>query len=185
MTRLDPLTQSVTAPVQQAPGRPVQAPASSVPPAEPLTRFVAAVDRAQDLTTLEAGYAAVRLRGRLTNNLQGLSELDMRLSGAAEGLRGTQAAHAPSDGEEATKARIAELRGAASALNVAISGARSDVASVLRQMQGELLAAMEALETGSSGKRSPLHEGSAAGTSGNGELLVRQAAALRARAARL
>ncbi len=72
---------------------------------------------------------------------------------------------------------MAELRAAAAALNVAISGARTDVAVVLRQMQAELAAAMAALSKGGMNAGSA-SDGAVASTSGSGEALIRRANAL-------
>lgn len=190
MTRLDPLTQTMTMPGTAVPARVTPAPPNSVAPAEQLARFVAAIDRTDEMNALEAGYAAVRVRRRMNGQISGLSDLDMRLSGAAQGLRGARAtplqrrAQEDAAAEAASEARMAELRGAAAALNVAISGARSDVAAVLRQMQAELVATMEALAKGSEAGPSTSADAALAGASGSGEQLVRQASALSARASR-
>lgn len=190
MTRMDPLTQTLTVPNASAPPRVSQAPDSATAPAEAVSRFVPAINRGTESNTLEAGYAAVRARRRMTGQMAGLSDLDTRLSEAAEGLRATRGASAAGPDDQAAaaaaaaEARMAELRGAASALKVAISGARADVAAVLRQTQAELVAAMEALskwrEAGSGGAT----EGMLSGTSSSGETLVRQASTLSARASR-
>ncbi|MBA4490450.1 hypothetical protein [Paracoccus sp. S1E-3] len=192
MTRLDPLTQTVTLPTEPAPPRVTPAPDGATAPAEGISRFVPAIDRMGDINPLEAGYAAVRVRRRMTGRMAGLQELDTRLSGAAAGLRmspGGAGAAAPEEAAAAAaaaaaEARMAELRGAAAGLKVAISGARADVAAVLRQMQAELVAAMEALSKG----RPAASDGNAAaalpGASGRGEALVDQAAVLGARIGR-
>ena len=44
--RLDPLTQTVTAPIPAGPPKPVQMPASSIGPTERVARFVTAADGA-------------------------------------------------------------------------------------------------------------------------------------------
>ena len=191
MTRMDPLTQTITVPNVSAPPRITQAPASATAPAEAVSRFVPAIDRGAETNTLEAGYAAVRVRRRMTGQMTGLSDLDTRLSGAAEGLRasrGSATAAAPEDeaaaaAAAAAEARMAELRGAAAALKVAISGARADVASVLRQMQAELVAAMEALSKGREAGGGNA-EAALSGASGSGEALVGQAATLSGRISR-
>lgn len=90
MTRMDPLTQTVTVPNASAPPRVTLAPDSATAPAEAVSRFVPAIDRGAEINTLEAGYAAVRVRRRMTGQMSGLSDLDTRLSGAAEGLRVTR-----------------------------------------------------------------------------------------------
>ncbi len=192
MTRMDPLTQTVTVPNASAPPRVTQAPDTATAPAEAVSRFVPAVDRGTEANALEAGYAAVRVRRRMTGQMAGLSDLDTRLSGAAEGLRASRssgAAAAPEDqaaaaAAAAAEARMAELRGAASALRVAISGARADVAAVLRQMQAELVAAMEALSKGGDVGANGAAEGALPGTSGSGEALLGQASTLSARMSR-
>ena len=191
MTRMDPLTQTITVPNVSAPPRITQAPDSATAPAEAVSRFVPAIDRGAETNTLEAGYAAVRVRRRMTGQMTGLSDLDTRLSGAAEGLRasrGSATAAAPEDeaaaaAAAAAEARMAELRGAAAALKVAISGARADVASVLRQMQAELVAAMEALSKGREAGGGNA-EAALSGASGSGEALVGQAATLSGRISR-
>lgn len=190
MTRMDPLTQTLTVPNASAPPRVTQAPDSAIAPAEAVSRFVPAINRGTESNTLEAGYAAVRVRRRMTGQMAGLSDLDSRLSGAAEGLRATRGASATGPDDQAAaaaaeaEARMAELRGAASALKVAISGARADVAAVLRQMQAELVAAMEALSKGREAGSGSAPEGVLSGTSSSGETLVRQASTLSARASR-
>ncbi len=188
MTRMDPLTQTVTVPNASAPPRITQAPENATAPAEAVSRFVPAVDRGTETNTLEAGYAAVRVRRRMTGQMAGLSDLDTRLSGAAAGLRTNRSGAAASTADDqaaaaaaaAAEARMAELRGAASALTVAISGARADVAAVLRQMQAELVAAMDALSKGSE-SGSGGAGGSLAGTTGGSETLIGQASTLSAR----
>lgn len=190
MTRMDPLTQTLTVPNASAPPRVSQAPDSATAPAEAVSRFVPAINRGTESNTLEAGYAAVRVRRRMTGQMAGLSDLDSRLSGTAEGLRATRGASATGPDDQAAvaaaeaEARMAELRGAASALKVAISGARADVAAVLRQMQTELVAAMEALSKGREAGSGGATEGMLSGTSSSGETLVRQASTLSARASR-
>lgn len=188
MTRMDPLTQTMTVPNVSAPPRVTQAPDHATAPAEAVSRFVPAIDRGAETNTLEAGYAAVRVRRRMTGQMSGLSDLDTRLSGAAEGLRasrGGASAAAPEDeaAAAAAEARMAELRGAAAALKVAISGARADVAGVLRQMQAELVAAMEALSKGREVGGGNA-EAALTGASGSGEALVGQAAMLSGRISR-
>ena len=191
MTRMDPLTQTMTVPNVSAPPRVTQAPDHATAPAEAVSRFVPAIDRGAETNTLEAGYAAVRVRRRMTGQMSGLSDLDTRLSGAAEGLRasrGGASAAAPEDeaaaaAAAAAEARMAELRGAAAALKVAISGARADVAGVLRQMQAELVAAMEALSKGREVGAGNA-EAALTGASGSGEALVGQAAMLSGRISR-
>lgn len=190
MTRMDPLTQTMTVPNASVPPRVTQAPDSATAPAEAVSRFVPAINRGTESNTLEAGYAAVRVRRRMTGQMAGLSDLETRLSGAAEGLRATRGASAAGPDDQAAaaaaaaEARMAELRGAASALKVAISGARADVAAVLRQMQAELVAAMEALSKGREAGSGSATEGVLSGTSSSGETLVRQASTLSARASR-
>ncbi len=178
--RLDPLTQTVTAPIPAGPPKPVQMPASSIAPTERVARFVTAADGAAGAQAYESAYAAVRLRRRMTGQISGLSELDARLSDAAAGLRAAHGRGSPEPAAEAaarTEARMAELRAAAAALNVAISGARTDVAVVLRQMQAELAAAMAALSKGGMNAGSA-SDGAVASTSGSGEALIRRANAL-------
>ena len=192
MTRMDPLTQTITVPNASAPPRITLAPDSATAPAEAVSRFVPAVGNASEANTLEAGYAAVRVRRRMTGQMAGLSDLDTRLSGAAEGLRasrGSAGAASPEDAAAAAaaaaaEARMAELRGAAAALKVAISGARADVASVLRQMQAELVSAMEALSQGREAGSASNAEAALTGATGSGEGLVGQAAALSGRISR-
>lgn len=185
MIRLDPLTQSVTAPIQAGAQRPAQAPAQSVAPAETVARFVAAADSAAETESYESGYAAVRLRRRMSGQISGLTKLDSRLSGAAAGLQAPAPDPRVSDQievEARKEAEMAELRGAVASLSVAINWARADVAGVLRQMQEELAAAMAALSAGGNAPAASLVEGTATSTSGQGETLVRQAAELSARA---
>lgn len=188
MTRMDPLTQTVTVPNASAPPRVTQAPESATAPAEAVSRFVPAIGRGTDANSLEAGYAAVRVRWRMTGQMAGLSDLDTRLSGAAEGLRASRGSVSASPEDQAAaaaaaaaEARMAELRGAASALRVAISGARVDVAAVLRQMQAELVAAMEALSKGNVTASGGNAEGALPHTSGSGEALIGQASMLSTR----
>ena len=90
MTRMDPLTQTMTVPNVSAPPGVTQAPDHATAPAEAVSRFVPAIDRGAETNTLEAGYAAVRVRRRMTGQMSGLSDLDTRLSGAAEGLRASR-----------------------------------------------------------------------------------------------
>ncbi|NHF74059.1 hypothetical protein [Paracoccus xiamenensis] len=188
MTRMDPLTQTVTVSNVSAPPRVTPAPDAAIAPAEAISRFVPAIDRGAEISTLEAGYAAVRVRRRMTGQMAGLSDLDTRLSGAAEDLhqsRGRASVPTPEDAAAAAaEARMAELRGAAAALRVAIGGARSDVAAVLRQMQAELTAAMDALSKGREASPEGNAEAASSGAAGSGELLVGQAATLSARIGR-
>lgn len=181
--RLDPLTQTVTAPAPAGPPKPVQMPPSSIAPTEQVARFVTAADDAAGALAYESAYAAVRIRRRMTGQISGLSDLDARLSNAAAGLRAAHPAGRADPAAEAAarnEARMAELRAAASALNVAISGARSDVAVVLKQMQAELAAAMDALAKGGA-QAGSASDGVVASASGNGEALIRRAKVLGAR----
>ena len=73
MTRMDPLTQTMTVPNVSAPPRVTQAPDHATAPAEAVSRFVPAIDRGAETNTLEAGYAAVRVRRRMTGQMSGLS----------------------------------------------------------------------------------------------------------------
>ncbi len=188
MIRLDPLTQTVTASLAATSPRAAQvsAPAQAAAPAEGGDHFVAAIGRATSPVAHEAGYAALRVRRRMTGQMSGLSDLDMRLSGAAAGLRGIGATPPESDAQDqqaaAKEASLAELRGAVAALNVAISGARSDVAGMLRQMQADLVATMAVMDRGDKAPQSA--DAALAGASDSGETLIRQATALSARAAR-
>ena len=183
--RLDPLTQTVTPTAAPAVPKPGQIPAGSIAPTEQVARFVAAADEVTGALAYESAYAAVRLRRRMTGQITGLSALDTRLAGAAMGLRdatladGTESAPSVEAAERA-EARMAELRSAAASLNVAISGARSDVAAVLQQMQAELGAAMEAVSKGSPSTDSGL-DGAVAGASAGGEALIRRAKVFGAR----
>ncbi|MFV0409828.1 MAG: hypothetical protein ACK5LJ_09085 [Paracoccus sp. (in: a-proteobacteria)] len=191
MIRLDPLTQTTTTTTMPAaaPPRQVQAEPDNVTPAEETARFVDAASRAGDAIALESGYAAVRVRRRLTGEIASLSDLDNRLFASAASLRNAGSVRpAPVEDADAARlateeARMAELRAAAQALNVAIGGARTDVAAVLSQLRAELVAAMEALAKG--GKASPgltnQSAAAAATASGAGEALVQQASALSAR----
>ncbi|MDO5642827.1 MAG: hypothetical protein Q4G26_10650 [Paracoccus sp. (in: a-proteobacteria)] len=181
MIRLDPLTQSATGPAPTGPPRPTHMPDASIAPAEQVARFVAASDAARGLSAYESAYAAVKLRRRMTGQIAGLTELDTRLSGAAAGLRAAHkarpdvtAADAETESRTRAEARIAELRAAAAALNVAISSARSDVAGVLKQMQAELSAAMKTLGSDTRAP-APALDGAITSTSGNGEALIRRA----------
>lgn len=181
--KLDPLTQTVTAPAVSGPPKPVHIPPSSVTPTEQIARFVTAADGAVGALAYESAYAAVRLRRRMTGQISGLSELDARLSDAAAGLRTAHPAGRSDAAAEAvarTEARMAELRAAAASLNVAISGARTDVAAVLKQMQTELAAAMAAVSKGGMTVGSA-SDGAVASASGSGEALIRRAKVLGAR----
>ena len=77
MTRMDPLTQTMTVPNVSAPPRVTQAPDHATAPAEAVSRFVPAIDRGAETNTLEAGYAAVRVRRRMTclQNMDTLSHV--------------------------------------------------------------------------------------------------------------
>lgn len=182
--RLDPLTQTVTAPAPAGAPKPVQPPAGSIAPTEQVARFVAAADGAAGALAYDSAYAAIRQRRRMAGQIAGLSDLDARLSDAAAGLHATHSGGAAADpaatAAARTEARMAELRAAAAALNVAISGARSDVAGVLKQMQAELAAAIKAVSKGgpTAGSAS---DGAISSASGNGEALILRANGLRAR----
>ncbi|TKW65824.1 MAG: hypothetical protein DI616_13185 [Paracoccus denitrificans] len=175
--RLDPLTQTVTAPASAAPLKPVQLSVSNVPPTMQAARFVTAADGVTGTMAYESAYAAVRVRRRMNGQIAGLAKLDGRLADASTGLRSVFSGGNPEPGTQAvirTEARMAELRAAAAALNLAISGARSDVAVVLKQMRAELGAAIEALAQNSAAQTSSTN-GALANASGNGEALIRRA----------
>ena len=172
-----------TATAQPAPLRPAHAPAGGTAPAEAVARFVPAADRAGGAGASEGGYAAAGLRRRMAGRIGGLSDLDTRLSGAAEGLRAAGAeAPAPDAAPESRAPREAELQAAADALTVEIAGARGNLASVSRQMRAELAARMDADSRGAPPPAGLAVEGAAANLTRSGEALIHRATALSARA---
>lgn len=181
--RLDPLTQSIT--VTVAPPAVRATPAGAEAPTEIVARFVGAAAAADTSNLAEGGYGAARDR-RAMARMASLSRLDSELSKAAAGLlmpasgqgNGKVSEDTQSDAVAAT--RRAELRGAAAALNTAIAGSRAEIAVMLRQMQLELAAALEAISEG----KNPGLDMAAATNTGPAERLLREAQALTSRAVR-
>lgn len=94
MTRMDPLTQTMTVPNVSAPPRVTQAPDHATAPAEAVSRFVPAIDRGAETNTLEVTMPPCGCVLRMTGQMSGLSDLDTRLSGAAEGCAHREVAQA-------------------------------------------------------------------------------------------